>query len=347
MFIIPYHAKMRLKKFGKFLVFLCLLLVVVGIFLFFWLERYIVYTREGLYFDFERPTTALSGQGQEITATENTDSVRIVYDDNGDDTNNTGLQPISGYYGDTEMIIHDLPGLRSQIEALPPGTSVMLDVKSIYGNFYYSTGLTDASTSSAVDIAAMDELISYMKKSGLYMIARVPAFCDPAYALAHQSAGLPLSSGALWMDENGCYWLDPSSATVLNYLSAIAGELSKLGFDEVVFSDFVIPDNDSIVYDTGSSSARDILGRSAENLVNAFMGQDLVISFSSDDPAFPIPSTTSRLFLTDTDAAGVESIAGQAVSLTDPAIQLVFVTESRDTRYDTYSTLRSFTLPES
>lgn len=348
MFFIPYHVKMKLKKFGKVLGILCLILLAVGVCMFFWLERYIVYSRDvGLYFDFERPTTKLEGQGQEILPTENTEPIKIVYDDSGDANATVGLRPISGYCADVSMIYNNFDAVRTQIESLAPGTAVMLDMKSIYGNFFYSSGITDAATSDSVDIAAMDALIQYMDKSGLYLIARVPAFCDRAFGLEHQSAGLPLSSGALWMDDNGSYWLDPASPTVLNNLSAIAGELSDLGFDEVVFSDFYIPQNSSIVYDYDGATEREIIGKAAENLVNAFVGKKIVISFTSSDPAFPVPSVTSRLFLTDADAAAAEGIASETISLTDPTVQLVFVTDSRDTRFDTYSALRTFTITES
>lgn len=348
MFIIPYHVKMRLKKLAKVLGILCLVLLIAGIFLYFWLGRFVVYSREsGLYFDFDRSTTLLEGTGREITPTENTDPVKIVYDDGSSASANVGLQPIGGYYADADMLSDHMDEVRSQVEALAPGTAVMVDVKSIYGNFYYSTGIQGAGTSDSVDISAFNDLIHYMDRSGLYLIAKVPAFCDQVYALAHQSSGLPLSSGALWMDDNACYWLDPQSPTVLNYLTSIAAELSDLGFDEVVFSHFYIPDSDNIVYDYGDSTESDILKAAAENLLTAFLGKRLVISFASDDAAFPVPSATSRLFLTGIDAASVANIESQAVNLTDLTVQLVFVTDSRDTRYDSYNVLRSFTIAQS
>ena len=348
MLIIPYHVKMRLKRLAKALGILCLVLVIVGVFLYFWLGRFVVYSREeGLYFDFDRSTTLLDGTGQEITPTENTNPVRIVYDDDDSSGSNVGLQPIAGYYADADMLSDHLDEVRTQIEALAPGTAVMLDVKSIYGNFYYSTGIQGAGTSDSMDIAAIDDLIHYMDRSGLYLIARVPAFCDQGFALAHQSSGLPLDSGALWMDDNACYWLDPESPTVQNYLTSIATELSGLGFDEVVFSHFYIPDNENIVYDYGDSTASDILKATAENLLTPFLGKRLVISFCSEDAAFPVPSATSRLFLTGVEATAVANIESQAVALTDPTVQLVFVTDSRDTRYDSYSVLRSFTIAQS
>ena len=346
MLIVSYHVKTRLKKIGKFLGILCIILLVLVIFRFFWLERYIVYTQDGLVFDFDRSTANLSGQGQEITPTEATNPIRIIFDDSGDTSDDLGLQPLSGYYADGTMLSGSLSQVNAYVQTLEPGTTVMLDVKSIYGNFYYSTGITDAAVSTSMDIAAIDELINYLDKSGMYLIARVPAFCDQAFGLNHVPAGLPLSSGALWMDGNGCYWLDPADTTVLNYLSAIVGDLLERGFDEVVFTDFTMPDNSNIVYDFGGQSKQDILKAAAENLINAFMGQRIVISFASSDPTFPIPSATSRLYLENVDAGAIEALASQATTLTDASLQLVFLTASRDTRFNEYNVLRVFPLAE-
>lgn len=346
MLIVSYHVKTRLKKLGKFLGILCIILLVLVIFRFFWLERYIVYTQDGLIFDFNRSTTALYGQGEEISPKKDTTPIRIVFDDSGDTSDDLGLQPLSGFYADGAMLSGSLAQVKAYVETLEPGTAVMLDVKSIYGNFYYSTKITDAAVSTSMDIAAMDELINYLGKSGMYLIARVPAFCDQAFGLNHVPAGLPLSSGALWMDDNGCYWLDPADTTVLNYLSAVVGELSERGFDEVVFTDFTMPDNSNIVYDFSVQSKQDILKTAAENLINAFIGQKIVISFASADPTFPIPSATSRLYLENVDAGAIEALASQASSLTDASLQLVFLTDSRDTRFDEYNVLRVFPLAE-
>ena len=94
------------------------------------------------------------------------------------------------------------------------------------------------------------------------LIARVPAFSDPEYALKHQSQALPLYNGALWTDEHDCYWLNPYSNDVQGYLTSIALELAGLGFDEVLFDNFYFPDSDRISW-TGSVTKQEAILDSA------------------------------------------------------------------------------------
>ena len=63
-----------------------------------------------------------------------------------------------GYYVDAEAL-KDIDGVKTQIAALEPGTSVMVDVKGIYGDFYYSSSVGEK-RSTKIDPAKMDELIA-------------------------------------------------------------------------------------------------------------------------------------------------------------------------------------------
>ena len=168
-------------------------------------------------------------------------------------------------------------------------------LKSTFGNFYYSSSI-DGAELADVDTAAVDSLIDWLSQHGYYLIAEVPAFCDTAFALANSAAALPLSSGALWMDSNGCYWLDPASETVMIYLKQIARELSSRGFREVVFSDFRFPASNSISYHSEKSGA-ELTQDAAQELTTFFSGSNLMISFETDDTAFPADVCTGRLYI--------------------------------------------------
>ena len=65
---------------------------------------------------------------------------------------------------------------------------------------------------------------------------------------------------------------------------------------------------------------------------------NFVVSFFG--PAdFPLPAGQTRLYLEGVDPAQADSTA-QKVSGSDPATQVVFLTASRDTRFDAYGVLR-------
>ena len=188
----------------------------------------------------------------------------------------------------------------------------------------------------ALDCAAMDKLIQTLKEQGCYLIARLPAFRDSAFAEAKPGSGLTVSSGALWTDEAQCHWLDPANQAVTANQIQICRELQERGFDEVVWTDFRIPDSGSIAY-TAAASKDEILRQAARQLASC-ASQSFTVS-CSDSGDFPRPTGQTRLYL---ENIAPEQAAGtaEACAVSDSSAQVVFLTASRDPRFDAYSVLR-------
>ena len=214
---IPYRTQQSLKRLaGTLLVILVVGAVVLGLW-FLWLQRYVVYTRnDGAVLDFEMSETLPEGQ---VAQPQEPDvDIEIYYNEGENKVElSTELAQLKGYYVLGSNLASDPNGVWEQIQALPAGTPVMLDVKSIYGMFYYSTS-TGRPVSDSADIRGVDALISKLKNSDYYTIARVPALRDRDYGLNNTNEGLPVSGGYLWMDEDGCYWLNPARTAIINYL---------------------------------------------------------------------------------------------------------------------------------
>lgn len=332
--LFSYHTKMRLRKALRILGILCLIGLVLWICWLIWLQRYVVFTRDGVTFDFDRSTLHLEHKEPGPQETEATTAVEILFQDAPQETQD--LSPLNGVYVDTDLLQAGPDTLAGQLSALEPGMAVLLDVKSKFGNFYYTTSLSGATQSDTVDCAAMDRLIQTLQERGCYLIARLPAFRDSAFAQANPTAGLALSSGALWTDDEQCYWLDPASQAVTANLMQICRELQDTGFDEVVFTDFRIPDSGSIVY-TAAASKDEILRQAAQQLASC-AGQGFTVSFSGS-PDFPLPAGQTRLYLENVAPEQAAATAEKA-SASDARTQVVFLTTSRDTRFDEYGVLR-------
>lgn len=333
--IFSYRTRQLLKNIAVVLLMVLLVLALVLMCWFLWLERFVVYTRDqGAILDFN--LSADFGPGEQAVPPEPEDPVSIYYNE-GDNTLNTSteLTQMVGYYVDAATLEEDLDAVRNQLRSLPSGTPVLVDVKSIYGNFFYSSNVSDK-RNSALDTAAMDELIKLMETNGLYAIARIPALRDYYYGLNHVPDGLPLPGGYLWMDEDYCYWLNPAREGTMTYLVQIITELRGLGFDEVVLCDFYFPDEDKIVFNGDKDQA---IATAAQTLVTACATEKFAVSFVGQDPAFPLPEGRSRLYLEGVAAASAAGVA-QQTGLADPAVNLVFLTEVHDTRFDIYSVLR-------
>lgn len=328
--IIPYRTRQALRQIALVLLAVLLLAVLIWGCWIVWLSRYVIYTQDGAKIDFSLPEQLLSGTLAQPP--EPGETIPISYDD-APGSVSTALAQINGYYADAAAL-KDIPAVKNQIQALPAGTAVMVDVKNIYGSFYYSSGVSDA-RSSSVDVQAMDELIKALNKSNLYTIARLPALRDYQYGLHHVPDGLPTAGGYLWLDKDGCYWLNPASSGTLSYLIQIVNELKSLGFDEVVFYDFYFPETNSIVYKNDKAEA---LATAAKTLVSSCATDSFGVSFVGK-PDFALPEGRSRLYVENAEPINAAGIA-QQTGLADPEIRLVFVTTLHDTRFDKYSVLR-------
>ena len=336
--IFSYRNKQRLKS--LLIVLGAALLIFLGFVLcrFLYLQRFLVYTTSSVELDYGQDlSSARQPSGSE---TEEEFPLEVVIDESYSEVSGeeTALQTLHGYYITTDML-QDMTEVTNALDSLEERPEALLfELKSIYGNFYYHSSLYSAVTANA-DIDAIESLIQQYQQKNTYLIARVPAFTDNNFALANQSCGLPLRSGALWMDENNCYWLDPLDEEVQNYLISIATELAGMGFDEIVFENFRMPDSQNIVYDSGELTREDVVAEAAQSLRAALSALPVRISFGSDSPL--VAQSTDRIYMTTEDGSRVaELVAGVSEYLENPSAQVVFQTSSRDTRFDGYGILR-------
>ena len=335
--IFSYRNKQYAKRVLLFLAAILLVAVLFCLIRFIYLQRYLVYVDGQVQLDYRQNLQVQNIQPEQPD--DNAYPVEYVTDDESVAVSGVEqtMQKLSGFYLDTGML-QDMGAVSDALEQQDSPQTLLFDMKSIFGNFYYASSIPGANQSSA-DIAAIGNLLaSLSEQDDLYLVARIPSFSDNNFALANQSCGLPLSSGALWMDSKGCYWLDPLDADVQEYLVSIAMELAELGFDEVVFDQFVMPDSSNIVYN--SELTRDQVAEQAAKEIRTALSQTPIrVSFSST--AAGVAESADRMYLTvDTGSAVAGLVEGLGDALEDPSAQIVFLTASRDTRFEGYGVLR-------
>lgn len=331
---VPYRVRSALKQCAIAIGVLAVVIAAVLLIWLAWLDRYVLYTRDqGAVLDFSQSSDSMSGQTVREPVVENPISIYYNEGENAIDLKQE-LTQIIGYYITAEELEADIAAVSRQVKALPKDTPVMIDVKSIYGNFFYSSTVSE-NRNSDLDIEAMDKLIQELCSGGYYTIARLPALRDRLYGLNHVPDGLPVAAGYLWMDDYGCYWLNPASDGTVNYLAQIANELKGLGFNEVVFCDYYFPETTSIVFKGDKAQT---LADTAQTLVNTCSGDRFAVSFTAQS-SFEAPTGRSRIYLQDVAAAQAASTAEQ-LGFEDPDIRVVFLTDVHDTRFDAYSVLR-------
>ena len=114
-------------------------------------------------------------------------------------------------------------------------------------------------------------------------------------------------------------------------------ELRDMGFNEVLLADFRFPKSDKYIF-TGDKVAA--LQSAAATLVSSCAADTFTLSFGVDDPTFALPQGRTRMYLSGVTANGIGQTVAQ-VTVEDPSVQLAFIAETGDTRYNDYSVLRS------
>lgn len=338
LFNIPFTTRRRLQRIGIAALVVLLVIVLVWLCWVIWIGRYVVYSREGAAIDMDVPLQLSGGQTARPPAA---DETIPLYINEGSDAINTSteLTQINGYYIDTDALQNDMSTVLDVIATLPSGTAVMVELKNEWGTFFYSSGLEDATISTKLDVAAVDALIQEINSRNLYTIAKVPAFRERNFVLKRNSSFLLNARRQYgWEDDDKCYWLDPTANGALNWVMSIAEELKNLGFDEVVFSEFRIPDTNEIYF---SGDQAEAIKSAAATVVKECSTAGFAVSFMTDDASFPLPEGGQcRIYLENISAKEVAAAAAK-LQVPDQKVNIVFIANTNDTRYDEFSALRS------
>ena len=335
---LTYRTRRMLKQAGIVSLILLMLFIIAWFCSVVFLERHVVYTREGAMLDMSVSANDLIGEvaNPPVGST----NISIFYNE-GDDAINMSdeLTQLDGYFIDIEDLKTNIAGAWDLMEPLKANTPIMIDLKGGYGSAYYSSTLPGIITSSEVSVASVDEMIGFMNEKNFYTIARISAFRDYNFGLNNVSSGLMHVNGkGLWPDEGHCYWLDPTKETTINWLVSIIKEIKNMGFDEVVLTDFRFPDTDMIRFDGDKTEA---LGTAANQLVAKCADKDFAVSFEVPSHEFPQPEGRSRMYLEKIAATNVSMVAAKVEEfMTDPQLRLVFIAETNDTRFNAYGCLR-------
>ena len=334
---IPYRHKRTLKRLGTVLAALLLVFIVTWLCWVVWLQRYVIYTDDGAQLNFSLSSYEVTGK--EAVAPKAEQNISIFYNEGADAIDTVKeMAQLNGYYIDSDMLQKDMTGVLVRIEQLSSGTPILIDMKGPYGSFFYPSNLPSAVHSASTDVQAVGELVQKLQKKGFYTIARICAFRDWNFGNNNVPCGLyMLNRAGLWLDPEGYFWLDPTNANTTSWISSVVLELRDMGFNEVLLTDFRFPNSDKYIF-TGDKVAA--LQTAATTLVSTCASSDFTLSFGVDDPTFALPEGRCRMYLTGVTANGIGQTVAQ-VNVPDPSVNLAFIAETGDTRYDDYSVIRS------
>lgn len=313
-----------------------ILFIVVWLISALWLQRYVIYSRDGASVDLSRPIS--EDDGVKAVKPQAAGSISIYYNEGSDAVELTSeLYPITGYYISYDDLSKHMPEVWENMKHVKSGSTVMIELKGGYGTFYYSSKLADATPSASVDTPQVDALIDECKAKGIYLIGRISAFRDYMFGNTHVSSGLyMLSHAGLWLDPGGCFWLNPLDMSAQNWITAVANEVKNLGFNEVMLGDFTFPNSDKYIFNEDKEAA---LLTALDMFMKNIQSDYFTVSFGVSSAAFPLPEGRSRIYIESSDAANVQKIYNQA-EFENKDARLVFLAATNDSRYTGYAVLR-------
>lgn len=340
---LPYRTRRRLKALGIAAASLVMVFVIGWLGWVVYLERYIIYTRDGVVLNLDLDLDQYD-EGVVATPPDANETVPIFYNEGSNAQEmNAELTQLWGYYISFDALSKDINACRDQLALLPAGTPVMIELKSGYGKFHYSTSVPGAELSDSVNIAEVDSLIQDLRSRNLYLIAKVSAFRDRAYGLKNVPQGIyHVNKKGLWPDNNNCYWLNPTNPTVLSYISSIVQELKEMDFDEVLLADFSVPVSDKVYFKDDRTEA---LKNAANTIIESCGSEYFTISFGVTSSTFPLPEGRTRMYLSGVEAQNVGAVIAQS-KVENAEIRIVFLADTNDTRYDEYGVMRPLSASE-
>lgn len=338
---IPYRTRRFFKQFFTMALALILFGALLLILWFLWLNRYVVYSQDGAHLDFNQSIHYAPGVSPVEPEPLPTVTVHNKTEEEEKEELSTELTRFSGYFVTLEQLTADFEAVVTQLKALPEGSTVLLQLKDARSYVYYTSEIGKENPN--FDTTLVDQLVTALQGKGHYLIAQIPAFQEYYYIMENERErvpyGLPKAGGkgSLWLDKEGpCYWMNPASDGTLTQLIQLVTELRGLGFREVVFADFRFPNTDKISFEGDKMEA---LNAAAAMLVKTCATEKFCVSFTRTSPDLTLPEGRTRLYLTGVSGADIAEMAG-SVALGDVTAQLVFLTDSGDTRFDDYCVLR-------
>lgn len=347
------RRRKSMRSLGTLIAALALLAVVIGIFVFFYLQRYVVYSADGAQIDKD------AAFGQEAMAEPtSTISPQLVYDDPIPESELAGpaelpeLSKLSAVYISYDQLA-DIPALEARLKDMEY-SALVIHVKRDHGNLAWPS--TIPGTSEYAE--GTPDVVQFFKdqaEMGKYLVAKISCFRDDLFALDHQSEGLPIKGGALWVDSDNYYWMSPESPSALNYIISIGTELKGYGFSELLLDNFSYPTSgnpSSIIYSSSTSksvainSGADLVRNSLSVLgmrVSIVCSSSACSSGSNSGAGHNMAELISRF-----DRIYVELDAGSSIGGVVDGLVLasggkvfmdqwvVFITASNDTRFEEY-----------
>ena|GEM_PF-1968125 len=240
------------------LFYIVLLLIITAIFLFYYLQRYIVYEQDGLrlalpFLEGEQT----SAPSQEAPPPMGPMDVVIVTPDFSNIRTQAGAsaRPLHALLITADnSTAAKLPVQLARLES-EELQAVIMEVKPPKGGLVYNSEVGLAISFGTNGTAELRETVSDLKEQGVYLAAVISVCEDELMSTRNSALALRSADGSPKIADGG--WLDPYNRSVGDYITEIVTELAAMGFDEIILSGLSHPPASDVQYSQSMATERD------------------------------------------------------------------------------------------
>ena len=243
-----YRGRRTITDILRFIAIALAVAVVVVLAGVFYLQKYLVYTDEGVRLDLP-PILQMfrsGGEAEEPAGSGSLPDVSVVIDPEGSGSSASAAPPLqaegpwgAGYA--LELPVEDLVSGAAAAKLEEAGASALiLEMKGPDGKLAWSTQNPTALWAEVSGSMEVNLALEQWKQQDVYTIARLCCFRDDSAPYSWNK--LALRKGDYnWRDELGLRWLSPAQQDAQDYIVQLCSELKDLGFDEIVLEQWHFP----------------------------------------------------------------------------------------------------------
>ena len=233
---------------------LAVILVLFLVFLFYWLQDFIVYEKDGLKLSLPgeqeeqsnaRPVTAASRRELPLLA-----DVEIVVDKTDYSsvvtTAGTDVPTVHARYIPASSVTSGT--LDGCVASMGDYDGLVLEIKPGSGVLSYASRVPLTNSYGVNGTLDLKSYAERLKEKNVYLIAEMSCLVDVAMGVRNNAIALKSATTGGIYTSDGLTWLDPYSDQTRAYLSALIDELADMGFDEVILSGLWCPNSDALQF---------------------------------------------------------------------------------------------------
>jgi len=238
-----YRGRRRPRRWLNVLLIVLLVLIALAVFFFFTMQKYIVYTQDGIKVEFpilqsQNPTDTLSEEdaGDTDLVVESADDSNLVAVAGNDLSGMKGIY--ISYSGITPDNIQACANRLTSDE-----NALVLQMKTSSGQLSYKSSVKTADSFGVNGTSEIADTIASIKEdkgSEIWLVAQLSCCVDTLMAQRNSPVALKSADGSSYTDSSGG-WIDPYNSEYRTYIVNLATELYGMGFDEILLSDVTQP----------------------------------------------------------------------------------------------------------